>query len=149
MTQAQIKKAKLYLDQLERTQGKNTAGEDKCYIAFKPDKIRDVNTEYRALSDIIRAGQTDKDTAYEQVWACLNWLIDEEPADLNEYHEAIDGEVSVYTSDLTEWLNKSNYNVHYLTEATEEGVKDGFQALILAQHRAYESIWQSVISLIE
>jgi len=64
--------------------------------------------------------------------------------------ETIDIEVDVYTSNLTEWLNQSNYHVYYLTEALETNdIKDGFQLLGLAQDLAIEEVWREVIHLIQ
>ena len=63
---------------------------------------------------------------------------------LNEW---VDSEVSVYTSDLTEWLNDSNNNVYYMTEATEEyGQTDGFKILQLAQYKAIEEVFNNALS---
>lgn len=64
--------------------------------------------------------------------------------------EIIDGLVDVYTSDLTSWLNDSNYNVYYLTEALEEmEIKDGFKALQMAQYKAIDEIYSEVVNLLE
>ena len=64
-------------------------------------------------------------------------------------HEIVDGLVDPYTSNLTKWLNDSNLNVHYLTEAMEEGAEDGFQLLMVAQYKAIDEIYSSVVSLLE
>lgn len=55
-------------------------------------------------------------------------------------------EADYMTSDLTEWLNESNYHVEYLTEAIEEyGAKDGFQALSTAQYLAKREAFHIVL----
>jgi len=63
---------------------------------------------------------------------------------LNEW---VDSEVSVYTSDLTEWLNSSNSNVYYLTEVSEEyGQTDGFKLLAQAQYKAIEEVYNNALN---
>lgn len=107
---------------------------------------------YDVISDTMRELQTDEDTRYREAKNCIDWIIEnyEENhtiADIEDYEvsEAIESNVDVYTNSLTEWLNKSNYNVYYLTTALESGdVKDGFQALTLAQYYCYEEIYNSV-----
>ena len=67
-----------------------------------------------------------------------------------EMMEAIDSEVDPYTSGLTKWLNESNYNVYYLSQALDEyREKDGFRALAQAQYLAIEELWNEVFSLFE
>jgi len=64
--------------------------------------------------------------------------------------EIVDGLVDVYTPDLTAWLNSSNFNIYHLTEALEETeIKDGFQALAVAQYKAIDKIFSEVIALLE
>lgn len=69
---------------------------------------------------------------------------------LEDYRsEIVDGLVSIYTSDLTDWLGSNNSNVEYLTEALEEfEPKDGFQALAMAQYQAIDEIYSEVVSLL-
>jgi hypothetical protein len=56
-------------------------------------------------------------------------------------------EPSIYTADLTNWLNGSNANVYYLTEAIQNyGVTDGFEALSMAQQLAKEGIANELIN---
>lgn len=70
--------------------------------------------------------------------------------DVDEYRgEIVDGLVDVYTSDLTAWLNSSNYWVEYLGEAvTELGATDGFAILSGAQYRAIDEVYGEVINLL-
>lgn len=64
--------------------------------------------------------------------------------------EVIDSLVDSYTSNLTEWLNESPYNVEYLSEAVNElGAKDGFQILSGAQYMAIDEIYGYVVTLLE
>ena len=64
--------------------------------------------------------------------------------------EIIDTLVDVYTSDLTEWLHSSNFNVYYLTEVLEEfEIKDGFKLLAQAQSQAIGEVLSEIISLLE
>ena len=64
--------------------------------------------------------------------------------DLTEWAES---EVSIYTSDLTEWLNDNNLNVYYLTEAIEEyNETDGFKNLQIAQFKAIEEHFNTALN---
>jgi len=142
--------AKKYRDLFEEKKDK----EGEYYYCFKLDAIREGSEEYREMSDIISSLQMDEDSVYRYVVYALDYLIDGDFEDMDEARdmmtEEIDGLVDVYTSDLTEWLNKSNYNVYYLTEAQEEsGVSDGFQALAMAQYKAIENAFNEVLNLIE
>lgn len=66
-------------------------------------------------------------------------------------HEIVDGIVDIYTSDLTAWLNDSNMNVEYLSEALEEYGKpeSGFQVLTQAQYKAIDDIFNYVLELLQ
>ena len=56
-------------------------------------------------------------------------------------------EADIYTSDLTKWLHSRNDRVCYLTEALEEyEIKDGFQALYLAQLCERGEVYYSVLN---
>lgn len=65
--------------------------------------------------------------------------------------EIVDGLVDVYTSDLTAWLNESPANVYYITESQEENgaTTDGFQILAMAQYKAIDEVFGSVVELLE
>jgi len=69
---------------------------------------------------------------------------------LDNRGEIVDGLVDVYTSDLTEWLNDSNYNVYYIEEAQKEygPEDDGFKLLSMAQYKAIDEIFDYVYSLL-
>lgn len=60
--------------------------------------------------------------------------------------EVVDGLVDIYTHNLTQWLAQDINNVGYLTEAIENGAKDGFQALSMAQYTAIDEVAQCVIN---
>jgi hypothetical protein len=66
-------------------------------------------------------------------------------------YEIIEYLVDCYTSELTAWLNSNVSYVNYLTQALQEGVevKDGFQALQLAQYFAIKDIFDEVINLLQ
>ncbi len=65
--------------------------------------------------------------------------------------EIIDSNISVYTSDLTEWLNTNNNNVYYLSEVLDEyGSKlDGFQLLSIAQCKAIQEVFDAIQALLQ
>lgn len=75
-------------------------------------------------------------------------------SDFEELQESIqekipewaDSETSVYTHDLTSWLNDNNSNVYYLTEASKEyGETDGFKNLQMAQFKAIEELYNNAL----
>lgn len=81
------------------------------------------------------------DDWYEVLGNVLDQLDGSNFEDESEAHEAVDDqEPDVYTSDLTEWLNRSNYNVYWLDEALAVGASDGFNLLAIAQQLAREEI---------
>lgn len=138
-----------YLDLLEEQEDKK---KDRKWISFKLEVIGK-DKRYSKLSEIMHRIECSEDFVYEQVWRCLNWLVDEAPGNDVLIEDAlldtIDGEVDTYTANLTKWLNQSPSHVYYLTEVLEDSdIKDGFQLLGLAQYRAIEEIWREIVSLI-
>lgn len=104
---------------------------------------------WQELSDLMY--QVNKETALSQdstynfTHEILGKIADSEATSEDELME-IELEPDVYTSNLTEWLNESNYHVEYLSEALQEyDPKDGFQALSLAQLRAMEDVLRVVV----
>jgi len=66
----------------------------------------------------------------------------EEAIQLVEDYE-LQVEADIYTSDLTEWLNSSNYRVEYLETAVKEyGATTGFDILIYAQYAEKSEIME-------
>jgi len=101
------------------------------------------------MTDMIRACHGDMfpdDFRYKTIYDLLGVTGDLESImseDLEDIsHELVDGQVDVYTSDLTKWLNSRDDRVYYLTEAIEEyDLKDGFKALMTAQYMEIEEIF--------
>jgi len=100
------------------------------------------------------------DFSYEWVSDFLNFLDYQNFEDDEELlrkleedeliNEFLDDEISVYTSNLTEWLNNNVDNVNYLTEALEEfNLKDGFELLKTAQYLAIREVINKLIRNIE
>lgn len=88
----------------------------------------------------------DSDSVYDFTAAVLEAI-----SDCNDEDEARDAiyeiESAIYTSELTEWLGKSNNNVYYLDQAIRVyDAKDGFAALSLAQHLAIQEVGEIVLS---
>jgi len=148
-----IAEVRKYLAVLEQKTRKLKEGKEEHFIVFRAEAIEAETPYYRKLSDIIHKYQGDQDTAYQQIFSCLTWLEENcEDKSIDELQdimsEAIDVEVDVYTSNLTEWLNRSNNNVYYLSQALEEfAEKDGFKALAQAQYLAIQEIWNEVFAL--
>ena len=138
-----------YLDLLEETEDKE---KDRKWISFKLEVIGK-DKRYQKLSEAMHKIECSEDFVYEQVWQCLNWLVDEAPGNDLLIEDAmldmVDGRVDIYTANLTKWLNQSASHVYYLTEVLEgNDIKDGFQLLALAQYRAIEEIWRETTYLI-
>ena len=77
-------------------------------------------------------GSMPRDYIYSFIYDAVSAISEAESnSDLDEIIYSI--EPSIYTNELTAWLNCSNNNVYYLTDALQEyETKDGFQLLMLA-----------------
>lgn len=96
---------------------------------------------------------------YNWYYDALNQILDNfentkeiSITDIEEFNFNI--EPDPYTSNLTSWLNNNCHRVYYLTEALEKfDIKDGFQALALAQElemrEVYEILRNSLINYLE
>ena len=148
---------KTMLDGIERQTKTLENGEIKTWLSFKLDFIMGKSKEYETLTEAMCDLQTDSNTLYSAINDCLDWLEQaleantDETARLNDfdYVENIDQNCPVYTSDLTGWLNASNYNVYYLTEALQEySPNDGFNLLTSAWCKCQYEIYNAVIKAI-
>lgn len=99
------------------------------------------------MQDVIFAVHEEKlpdHTTYEFINDGLDIICDlEDNAHEDEIREEIFDRIEpdCYTSDLTGWLHERNDHVYYLTGVLEEmDVKDGFQALALAQTKHREDV---------
>jgi len=128
--------------------------DNKTKYCFKLSVIG-TDKDYEKLSEFMREINTSEDFIYQKVVNCLEWIISNGINELDDsssdmLSEAIDSEVSVYTSDLTDWLGSHNSNIYYLNEVLAEyGTKDGFQALSQAQRECISEIWNGLIGLLE
>ena len=130
--------AKEMLDNLESKER-----EDKsCFWSMK-EIINWQSDIYHKAHD----GSLPNDFTYDVIAEVLEII-----ADCKNEEEAQDRiyeiEADVYTSDLTKWLGSDNNNIYYLTEAIENGVTDGFEALMTAQATAKQEIANSVLNSI-
>lgn len=123
---------------------------DDSIIVFKDnasDNLKD--SVFKAHAD-----RLPDDWIFDIYHSILSTLMDydiETIDDIEEFRsEIVDGLVSVYTYDLTKWLNTSNYNVYYITEALEDygPFDDGFKLLAMAQYIAIDEIFNEVINLL-
>ena len=90
------------------------------------------------------------DSVYRFVMESLGSIADSEGSkeEIQDIGHQI--EADYMTSDLTEWLNESNYHVEYLTNAMSEySPKDGFEALRIAQYLAKEEVFYIVLDLLD
>ena len=135
----------------------------KKYIKMFESKKRDNGDEYIVFSDT--ATEELKNSVYEAHGNTLpmDWIfgqyndilekLDEYTInsldDVEEYRsEIVDGLVDIYTSDLTAWLNLSNYFVEYLDQAVQElGATENI--LSQAQYLAIDEIYGYVVTLLE
>ena len=131
---------------------------DLMYEAFTTKK-RDNGEDFYLLkdgspqwmTDVVHAVHGDTlpdDTIYKMIYDALSTLTElDEEAEEDKMRDAIYSmEPDVYTSNLTAWINKRNNHVYYLTEALEEfDIKDGFQALSMAQKMQMDEIGDALI----
>ncbi len=106
------------------------------------------------IQDIIHEVHEDRmpdDTIYEFIYKVVNHLADCDSEDIEDMRDELrEIEADVYTSDLTEWLHKSNYHVYYLTQALEEfEPKDGFSLLTIAQSLHIQEVGDNLLNAIE
>lgn len=123
--------------------------ERDAFYSFTMEAMESRDPIYEALSDKMYDMSIDEDSRYEFTVAAIDNILesDVEEADECDVSEWADNDTDVYTSDLTEWLNKSAYNVSYLSAAFEEyGETDGFKALQIAQLKAREEVYQEVMN---
>ena len=121
--------------------------ESNAFYSFKSEVIGAHDPVEEALSDSMHllAENMDEDSVYEYTVETIDHVINGDLSDEEDIYESVDSDTDVYTSDLTEWLNRSNKNVGYLTEALEESdVKDGFKALQIAQLKAREEVYSEI-----
>ena len=86
-------------------------------------------------------GMLPDDHRYKFIEDALQYISDQ---DEDAHLDCPEIEADSYTSDLTAWLNSRNDRVYYLTEALEEyEIKDGFQALQMAQLRERGEVYYS------
>lgn len=125
--------------------------ETKKVWCFTSEALTQNSPLRQAVSDTVHtlSESMDTDSAYEFVFEALEFLRDNEPKDWEDGHEFAD-QVDVYTSDLTAWLNRSNKNPNYLTEAVETmGSDSGDKILMTAQYLARLEAYTAVISMLE
>ena len=119
-------------------------GEKKTIVVFADNASEDLKDSVRKA----HGEQLPSDWIFDKYHSILDAMTQYDDIEDNR-SEIVDGLVSVYTSDLTEWLNSNNSNVYYLTEALEESEeKDGFRALALAQYKAIDEIYSEVENLL-
>lgn len=110
-----------------------------------PEWMRDV---CRNAHDNAKILPDDYRYAFIHETICILKDADEE-ADVDELREMLHEQLepSVYTSDLTEWLNSSPYRVYYLDEAknTYGADMDAFQLLSCAQKTEMEETGLQVL----
>jgi len=139
------KKAEKYYKQFKNIK----RGEDTITVFTDnaSEKLR--NSVYKAHGDRLPTDWIfDK---YQSILSAITEYDNNSEDDLQENRwEIVDCLVDVYTSDLTSWLNDSNYNVYYIDEAIQEygPTEDGFKLLQLAQYKAIDDIFSYVYDLL-
>jgi len=130
--------------------------EDGIDYAFDNEAMMTHNPIAMALLDAIEGFKMDTYSMHQFMKDALEDIVNNSSEDTNieelrdNVFEWADNDTDVYTSDLTEWLNRSEYNVYYLTDAMDEGAsRDGFNLLQIAQLRAREEIYNAVIDALE
>ena len=96
--------------------------------------------------DIILDAHGDKlpdDQVYHFIHDALATLTDSEEG--SEDEAIYEMESDPYTFDLTKWLHSRADRVYYLTDAIENGAKDGFQALSMAQKAEMDEVGLAIL----
>ena len=96
--------------------------------------------EVKWQQEAIMAAHLDRlpdDDIYNIIYnfVCEFAALDEDAEESDFFDVIYNYEAEPYTGDLTKWLNSNICNVYYLTDAIEEGVENGFQALQLARKK--------------
>ena len=96
--------------------------------------IKEVKWQQEAIR-IAHLGRLPLDDIYEIIYGFVSEFasLDEDAEEDDFFNVIYDYEPEVYTYDLMKWLASNVYNVCYLTEAIEDGVQDGYQALHVAR----------------
>lgn len=117
--------------------------------------IRCSDDATQELKDAVHNAHGDRmpsDWIYQKFSDILGTLVDYEIKTIDDLQdnrsEVVDRLVDVYTSDLTEWLNQSPYNVYYIDEAVKElGATEN--VLGQAQYLAIDEIYTEIVTLLE
>lgn len=104
---------------------------------------------YQRLSNALNEAEIGEDYSYEWATDALVAFSDCETVDdMEQVLNEMEGDV--YTSDLTEWLNASNYHVYYLGQAASEyDLTDGFELLGMAQVLAMREIYYPIMEVVK
>lgn len=122
-------------------------GEKKTIVVFADNASEELKNSVRKA----HGEQMPTDWIFDKYHSILDAMTQYNDIETIEDNrcDIIDGMVDIYTSGLTEWLNSSNYNISYLSNAIEDGAGDGFQALAQAQYKAIDEIFEEVLNLIK
>lgn len=125
--------------------------EDLSKVIILPREGKDYDDLLEITFQLSEKSSLSNDSVYEFTMDALLLIADSSANNIDELRELSSQiEADVYTSDLTAWLNQSNAHTYYLTQAIEEGmVKDGFQALAMAQVLAKTEALDIVINWLE
>lgn len=113
-------------------------------------KLKDGSPQW--MTDVIRechAGTLPDDTIYSLIEKCADQLaeMDDDATVSDAYDTISEIEAEIYTHKLVAWLNG---NVHYMTQALEEGeYKDGDQLLMAAQLLHIQEIGNTLVAELE
>ena len=102
------------------------------------------------MQDVIFKAHGDRmpsDDVYDRIAHIVSNLSGlDDDADEDAINDCLNElEPDVYTPDLTKWLHDRNDNIYYLETAIQNGARDGFQLLAMAQ---YEYIYEIANALV-
>ncbi len=125
---------------------------------FKLNALIMEDSVYKAVSDAMRSIDLDVDSVFEYSVRAFGHIVEDGLDQFNSDYtigtvllnntvsQWAENDADIYTSDLTEWLNKSVVNVNYLDDVLRETIKlTGWKAVQLAQIKARIEVYTKVI----
>lgn len=124
----------------------------EAFFAFTHESLIEESQLQSDLSDFMHANHDvlDEDYFYEYVVDALDHIIEEDNVNEDMLYDLAYEDVSVYTSDLTEWLAKNSSHIYWADEAIKEFSPDDISKILsLAQGSARATIYNGTYNVLE